>query len=159
MSDLKITVRGLDKLAAAFKRFPDTIRRNIAQAGGEAAHRVILPTEGLKRYPPAGPGNAPPYPYYIRGRGTQVSAGRNLYNSERLGTQFYVEHRLRGTGFVTEIGNRASYARYVVGENQARHMAPIGWRRLIDVAREKLSEIQKVYQAWVDKTITELGLK
>jgi hypothetical protein len=44
------------------------------------------------------------------------------------------------------------------GEDQAKAMKRIGWKKLFETAKSKLGEIQKVYQAWVDKTIKELDL-
>jgi hypothetical protein len=37
-------------------------------------------------------------------------------------------------------------------------MAGIGWRKLIDVAREKLPQIKAIYQAWINQAISRLGL-
>lgn len=154
MSDIKIHVEGLDKVQANLHKFPREIAKYLKAAGKEAASRQILPTEGLKKYPPATGANQPPTPYYIRGRGTQLKRG-NLYNSERLGTQWYV----KGVDKMnTEIGNRASYARWVSGDQQARAMGRIGWRKLKDVAEEKIGDITKVYKSWIDKLIHDLGL-
>jgi hypothetical protein len=154
MSDnIQIEVRGLDKILSNLEKFPGQIQKYISQAGKESSDRVILPTQGLKKYPGTTAANAPPVPYYVRGKGTQTASG-NLGNSERLGTQFYSE----AAGLNTKIGNRASYAKYVVGEGQARFMGPKGWRKLFDVAKEKQAGIKKVYQTWVDKCIRDLGL-
>lgn len=153
MSDFKIEVKGLDKLEAGLQKFPHEIAKYLQQAGDESAKRVILKEKGLQLYPPATEANAPPVPYYVRGRGTQTASG-NKYNSERLGTQWYVEPE----GLGTRIGNRASYAKWVHGEEQAHFMAPKGWRKLLEVAEEKRDKITKVYQAWVDKLIHDLGL-
>ena len=153
MPEVKIEVEGLDKVLAKLHKFPGKIARNFSAAGAEAAKDVILPTEGLLNYPPITEANMPPVPYYIRGRGTQYMT-RNLMNSERLGTRWVVERK----GFSTVIGNPVSYARFVHGEEQAEAMASIGWRKLFDVAKEKIKAIQKVYQAWVNKTIKDLKL-
>jgi len=154
MSDpIQIEIKGLDKLIKAFDRFPKEIARTFSQAGHESAERIILPTEGLRRYPGISAANVPPVPYYIRGRGMQTASGNKL-NSERLGTQFYVKR----VGAITYIGNRASYARYVVGEKQAIWMKRIGWLKLFDVAKEKKNDIRRVYQAWVNRAIRTLGL-
>ena len=153
MPEVKIEVEGLDKVLAKLHKFPAKIARNFSAAGAEAAKDVILPTEGLQNYPPITEANMPPVPYYIRGRGTQY-ATRNLGNSERLGTRWIVERK----GFSTVIGNPVSYARYVHGEEQADAMKGIGWRKLFDVAKQKIKAIQKVYQAWVNKTIKDLRL-
>jgi len=153
MPDLVIELEGLDKLVAKLNKFPKEIASNFSAAGAEAAKDVILPTEGMQNYPPMTAANAPPVPYYIRHRGTQY-ATRNLENSELLGTKWTVERK----GFNTVIGNPVSYSRYVHGKEQAKAMADIGWKKLFDVAKEKLKDIQKVYQAWVNKTIKDLKL-
>lgn len=158
-SDFRISIRGLDRLLSGLSRFPAVIKKNLGAAGKEAAETVILDTEGLRRYPPAGPGNAPPYPFYIRGRGTQVSAGRNLMNSQRLGTKFYVKST-SGANFVkTTIGNNAGYAKFVIGDSQAHQMPPIGWRRLGDIGKLKAAQVVAVFERWVAYTLKELGLQ
>lgn len=153
MPEVTIKVEGLDKVLAKLHKFPAKIARNFGAAGEESAKDVILPTEGLQNYPPMTAANAPPVPYYIRGRGTQY-ATRNLMDSQRLGTRWAVVRK----GFNTVIGNPVSYSRYVHGEEQAKAMGSIGWKKLFDVAKDKIKAIQKVYQAWVNKTIKDLKL-
>lgn len=153
MPDITIDVKGLDKVIAKLNKFPKEIARNFSAAGAESAKDVILPTEGLQNYPPMTAANAPPVPYYKRNLGTQY-ATRNLMNSEQLGKKWNVQRK----GFSTIIGNPVSYARYVHGEEQAKAMAGIGWKKLFAVAKQKIKAIQKVYQAWVNKTIKDLGL-
>ena len=154
MPEVHIKIEGLDKVIAKLNKFPRQIARNFGAAGSESAKDVILPTEGLQNYPPMTAANEPPVPYYIRGRGTQY-ATRNLMNSEKsLGTKWVVERK----GFSTVIGNPVSYAKWVHGEEQAKAMAGIGWKKLFDTAKDKLKDIQKVYQAWVSKTIKDLKL-
>lgn len=153
MPELAIELEGLDKLVSKLHKFPVKIARNLGAAGEESAKDVILPTEGLQNYPPTTAANEPPVPYYIRGRGTQY-ATRNLMNSERVGTKWTIVRR----GFNTIIGNPVSYSRYLHGDEQAKAMKSIGWKKLFDTAKEKLKDIQKVYQAWVKKTIKDLKL-
>jgi len=153
MADVTIKVEGIEKLQAALHKFPLEMARYLSQAGDEAAKQEVLRTQGLKLYPPATGANAPPTPYYIRGRGVQTASGNKL-NSERLGTQWYVKK----VGMGTEIGNRASYGRWVHGEEQASFMAPKGWRKLTDVVDEKMGKIVTIYQRWVNKLIKDLGL-
>lgn len=151
---IEIKIVGLKELQKAMDKAPDRIKRILIQAGNEVGNDIILPTIGLKSYPPETSANQPPTPYYIRGRGTETASG-NLYNSERLGTQFYVKSEpLR-----TYIGNRASYAPGVVGEFQESIFKFIGWRRLIDVAQEKTGKIVEVYQGWVNYALKEVGLR
>lgn len=153
MTDIKITVVGMEKIQAALNKFPREIEKNVVQAGDQVAKRVIFTTVGVQKYPPATEANSPPTPYYIRGRGTQTEHG-NLGNSENLGKQWYVKQ----VGLGTEIGNRASYGKWVHGEEQAHFMKPKGWRILTEVVEEKMVQITKVYQAWITKTLRDLGL-
>ena len=163
---ISIKVIGLDKIIAAFDQFPREIWKNMKQAGHESAMRVILPTEGLQKYPPGGPG-APQaqnwtdkqrrYFFWALNAGIiEVPYRRGQSpNSERLGTQWHA----RQTDLSMTLGNRASYAPYLHGrESQSPYMANRGWRKLWDVAQEKVKDIGKVYQAWVNKTIKDLGL-
>ena len=154
MADFDIKVKGLDKLVKAFAKFPREITKNMRQAGKQAAEDVILKTEGTANYPPATAANQPPTPYYERGRGTWTSPGNNLGNSENLGKKW----TMKSQGFNTKIDNAASYAKWVHGPDQAQAMARIGWRKIFDVAKEKIVPITKVYQRWVDKTIRQLRL-
>jgi hypothetical protein len=149
---LSITVKGMDKVLGAIQKFPREVYRYMVAAGREAGSRV-LNTVGLRRYPPATTANVPPAPYYIRGIGTQY-VSRNLGNSERYGSRFYVKPSAYGV----EVGNDATYAQYLASEKQARVMETIGWRRLLDVAREKVAEITGIYDRWVAKLLKDLGL-
>ena len=81
---VQIEVKGLDKVLAAFDRFPNEIDKYITQAGYESAERIVLPTQGLRTYPPMTSANQPPTPYYIRGRGMQYKYGNDM-KSENLG--------------------------------------------------------------------------
>jgi hypothetical protein len=154
MSDpIEITIDGADKIVKALNDFPDQIKRNFQQAGKESAEE-LLNTTGLMKYPPESDANKPPTPYYIRGRGTQLARGNNL-KSERYGTKFYVKQE----GYGVTIGNTASYAKYLADERlQAAHMEKLGWRKLIDVAREKIDKVKAIYNKWAQYTIDKLGL-
>lgn len=154
MTEIKVTVQGADKLKANLDKFPRQISKYLQAAGKEAASLEIFPTEGLKKYPPLSAANQPPTPYYIRGQGTQTASG-NKQESERAGTQWYVKPAEK---FGTEIGNRASYGRWLYGEGQAQAMGRIGWRKLVEVVDEKMTRITERYQAWVNKLIKDLGL-
>lgn len=153
MTKVHVEVIGIEKLMKAFDRFPRKIMQYLGQAGHESATRVILPEEGLQNYPPETAANKPPTPYYIRGKGTQTKS-KNYFNSENLGKQWYVKRR----GLDMKIGNRASYARWVHGVEQAKAMGLIGWKQLFKTAKDKVGDIKKVYDAWVAKAIKDLGL-
>jgi len=153
MPAIKVTVTGLKELQAAIAKFPRMAGIYMGKAGMEAAKRVILPTEGLQKYPPATEANRPPTPYYQRGMG-MVYKNSVKKTSENLGKQWYT----KSENFKTEIGNRASYAHWVHGEDQASFMAPKGWRKLLDVVTEKMPQITKVYNAWVKKLLKDIKL-
>lgn len=151
-SAISIKIEGIEKLVKAFNKFPHEIERTMSAAGEEASNE-ILDEQGLRKYPPATPANSPPTPYYVRGKGTQY-ASYNKLNSEKLGTQWAIESK----GFRTKISNRASYAKWVHGDEQARAMERIGWKKLFDVAKGKRHEITKIYQGWVNRLIKKLDL-
>lgn len=149
-----IKIEGMDRLRAALRRFPVEVKANMQAAAKESADKLLLPTQGLQKYPPATDANRPPLPYYIRGRGTMYKSGLRA-TSENLSKQWYTKPLGWGGA---EIGNRASYAQWVHGEKQAGAMAKIGWKRLVDVAKDKTREIQAVYEKWITYTLKKLGL-
>lgn len=150
---ISFRIEGLDKIRDAYRKSPEIVGEAFQAAGKEMAAEIVE-TEGLQNYPPAGTANRPPYPYYERGLGVWTSPRNNLYNSERLGTQFYVETPARSLR--AEIGNRASYAEKVIGESQGANMASIGWRRLIDVAEEKTDKLGEILDAWLQRAIAQV---
>ena len=151
---IQINFFGLDVLEKRLKEVGTKLSKYLSQAAVEAAKNEILATEGLKKYPPATEANQPPTPYYIRGRGTQYKS-KNNGKSEKLGSRFTVNKVPYGA----RIGNNASYARYVVGEDQSHVMKEIGWRKLKDVAKDKRKEIKQVFTAWINKALRDSGLK
>jgi hypothetical protein len=150
--DFSFKVEGIDKLAANLDRLGRKLLVYMAEAGKKSAD-VILETRGLEKYPPETPANLPPTPYYVRGRGTQYASYLKP-TSENLGKKWY----RKVAGSSTRIGNVASYAKWVHGDEQAEAMKKIGWRKLTDVATEKFTMIKKIYQDWVNKAIRELKL-
>jgi len=169
----KIEITDADKLTAALKRFPAETQKALEQAGHDSA-RLILEVEGLRAYPPATAANSPGrvrevifgtgrratfrVGYYVRGRGAFVPVRggeyRFLANSERYGSQWYTRKISGGV----EIGNRASYAQYLAGDNQPDFMAAIGWRKLSEVAGEKLPEITELYNDRIGQLLARLDL-
>jgi hypothetical protein len=151
---INIKIEGLDKLIKKLGMW-DSIITDTLQAASIEASNEVLNTQGLRAYPPETAANRPPEPYYIRGRGTQYKS-KNDGKSERYGTQFYTI----SSGYSATIGNRASYAEYLTSkDDQAEHMAKLGWRKLWDVAMEKQPKIQAIYQGWVNRALKMLGLE
>lgn len=153
MSLIRIQIKGAEniaKLADVDRELP-----RFLMAARVTITDEILNTQGLKRYPPSGPANQPPVPYYIRGRGTQTATG-NLGNSQRLGTKW--QSKLMGTGGSFRIFNDVPYAHRVHGETQqAKHMARKGWRKLADVASEKAGKIANIYNQFIKRMLQDMG--
>lgn len=165
---MSVNVTGLDTARSALTQFPTQVKARMELAGKDAA-QVILNTEGLRKYPPATERNAPGrmrqignaqvrMPYYIRGRGTMMPIHGGGYtqmaNSERYGTKWYV----RSSGLDTLVGNPVSYAAYLAGESQTGWAAEVGWRKLLEVANEKMNEIKDIYERHIAALINQLGL-
>jgi hypothetical protein len=139
----------------------------LRQAGHEAMTLHVLPVRGVQAYPPATDANQPPTPYYERGLGMWVGGKRvpmrNLGNSQRLGSQFGADLNgntswyLEQDDMTTTLGNRTTYAPYVVGADQAAAMAAIGWRQLTEVAEEQRANIIDTYQRWIRQALDDLG--
>ena len=149
---LRIDVKGLDKLLAGFKRFPQEIR-NVFEDAGKKSAEMILKERGLRQYPPETKANLPPTPYYVRTKGTQYKSYLKM-TSENLGKKWYV----KPAGLGVKIGNPASYAKWVHGDEQANAMAKIGWKKLDEVAKGKTPRIKKIYQDAINYLIRKLGL-
>jgi len=151
---IHIEIKGMKELQAALAKFPREVKKYMEQAGREAAVDVILKEPGVQKYPPETEANLPPTPYYKRGVG-MVYKGGTRETSEKLSTQWTVSP----VDFKTTISNRASYAKWVHGEQQARFMAPKGWRKLFDVAKEKGAQITVIYNRWTNKLLRDIKLK
>lgn len=170
-SEITIDTKDLNLLMAKIKKGQVKLARYLSQMAHEAGEYVIS-QRGLRLYPKSTEANKPgrwslanhrPMGYYIRGRGWQsprvkdgqVVGYKDMGNSERYGTQFYVKR----IGDAAKVGNRASYAVWLADEEkQSQKMAAIGWRKLIDVAREKMPQIKKIFNKWIQLALRESGL-
>ena len=152
MPETSVEIKGLDKLRAAFKRFPGMVTKHMSQAGSDASDE-ILRTKGLRSYPGQTGANKPPTPFYIRGRGTQYKSF-NAGNSENYKAQWTT----KTVGYKTTIGNPVSYAPHLAGDKQARAMKRIGWVKLKDATQTKMKQIQRIYQRWVNEALRKAGL-
>jgi hypothetical protein len=128
------------------------LKKDLTQVGAKEVIPEILGTEGVQKYPPDG--NAPPTPYYRRGIGMQYKT-YNDNSSERYGSQW---GKPKVSGYKSTTTNTASYAQYLVGDNQARHMAKKGWKKIISVVKEKVLVIGAILGKQASKTIRRIGL-
>jgi len=87
--------------------------------------------------------DSPPYPYYIRGRGTQFSAGYNDEKSQNLRERWWVSVF---PGYL-KVGNAATYAGWVHGEEQTSTHADHGWKKLLQTAKEVMPGVIKKLEA------------
>ena len=153
---LEIDVEAEDMIRA-LEKAPIEIMRHWAQAG-RVVGKEVIGTKGLKNYP-AEPTTRKIPGGYLRGIGYVYADGTNDGKSERYGTQFTVRQRGRTQ---TIIGNRASYAEHLAGENQSRkvnkNIPGRGWRILGDVVDEKIKVINRIYTAWMRKALRKIGL-
>jgi len=152
MATISIKVENLDKLKRALAKSPVAIDDAI-EAAGDQIGNVVLETRGIRLYPPTGPGNRPPTPYWVRGVGLQTARG-NRNNSQMMNKKFTV----KTANNIIRVKNNATYAEFVIGEKQNRYMGIIGWRRMIDVAKEKTPEITRILNAWLQRAFDKLEL-
>lgn len=155
MSDesIHVEIQGLTELKAKLSAVKVRLSSYISQAMSEAS-KNILDTEGLKKYPPATAANQPPTPYYKRGVGTQYKS-HNDGRSEKYGSHWRVDK----TAYAAKISNSVSYAKYLAGDDQAKAMGKIGWRKLREVVTENIPMIKRTLEAWINKAISDAGLK
>jgi len=87
--------------------------------------------------------DTPPYPYYIRGRGTQWSASYNDERSQNLRERWWVQVFPN----YLKVGNAATYAGYVHGEEQTDTHRRHGWKKLLQTAKDVMPAVIKKLEA------------
>lgn len=152
MTNLNIQVKGLTEIEAKLKAVGKKLSSYMSAAAMEAS-KDLLAHEGLQKYPPETDANKPPTPYYVRGYGMQYKS-KMVYKSEKLGASFTTKKISYGA----RIGNNASYAPYVIGNQQARHMKRIGWLNIFEFAKSQTGNIKKTFDSWVKKAIKDSRL-
>lgn len=154
----------LRELQAKFAAISSELERNWARASEEVAHEIVE-VEGLKQYPINTAGAPQPFKsdksrrYFfaaLRRGEIEVPYRRGQSpGSETYAKRWYVEV----SGLTATIGNNASYARYLSHETeQSGYMAARGWRKLKEVAEEKLPDIIKIYEGWTGRAMKNLGI-
>lgn len=149
---MEIKLEGLDEAIQKLGKIAG------AETAGKALHRFA---EELKLrvipYPPEGPWNTPgPYPsrWYQRHFGPRwtVKSGEvhGRDTSERMQKQWVVEQR---GALAYILGNRASYADLVVGENQLPMHAAHGWKKVEDIAMENINLWPEILKEEIEKAL------
>jgi hypothetical protein len=112
----------------------------VLEAGGQTAR------DEAQLYPKPGMANSPDNParrWYERGYGQRWykkngSIG-GKQTSETLGKNWHVTPNKSGMYVVVD--NRASYAKYVHGEEQAKFHGARGWKKLVETTKENSKQI------------------
>jgi len=162
---IHIEVRGIDVIQRKMKAMGKSLEKNMSSAALEASKDILNKTIGVRRYPPAGPGSNPPPPYYKRGYGMIYKSGAGRETSEKLGSRTSLKLGTQDSWTVKKIGygvsilNNASYAPYVIGDQQSNVMKKLGWRNIYDVFKENIGKIKKAFDDWILKTLKDTGLK
>jgi hypothetical protein len=87
----------------------------------------------------------------------KINAGEIPYRrgssggSQRFGQRWTVKEE-RG-GLVQVVANNASYGGYLMGENQSKYMAAVGWQKLSTIAQKNSSAIERVIIAEIRRDL------
>ncbi|HOW77936.1 MAG TPA: HK97 gp10 family phage protein [Verrucomicrobiota bacterium] len=136
MPDVTIRIEGLDKVLAKFGRIEGV--KFLKGIMGTAALDI---KDWIAEYAPATEANSPSRPrWYERGYGPRwrrmngsIGGSRT---SETLGRRWTT--KVAADGMQAEVGNNASYARYVQdADMQARFHKARGWRTIQEAAEAK----------------------
>jgi hypothetical protein len=117
----------------------------IFQGVGEDIRNAASP------YPPETEANVPkPGGWYERGYGPRWLGGKGgRQTSQNLSTKWFVKP---SSSFV-DVGNIATYAPYVHGEEQAWFHGPRGWKKLKETAEELRPKILEGLEKWINGII------
>lgn len=132
-------LRSLDELQMERLLWP------VMQVIGESVIAKVRP------YPSDTMANSPLNPqghWYERGYGTKFASGRGYETSERLGDRWWYR-LIYGPG--VKIGNAATYAGWVHGEEQTAFHKERGWKRLLKTATDELDEIMRKIERQIDR--------
>ncbi len=154
MSD-NVELRGFEEVQAMIGRLTNL------KPAVNALHAGAVHVKGkIAQYPPSSPANSPgPYPkrWYQRGYGPRWARKRRTgvggrRTSETLGRRWTVE--ARDGGLTQVVGNNASYAPYVHGdEDQAGFHAARGWKTVGQVAEEESETVVQFVADEIEKAI------
>ena len=160
---IKMSVRGVEKLQAFFKKLPPAARKIAAPE--IAIHLIGDDNRGLKHY--VG------YKYVSRKsaygqtfssdkqrryvmakiRSGEITPGRSN-RSDKLKSGW--EYKLQGGGYGASIFNSVPYAKWVMGDSsQARQPAKVGWRTISAIIstniKSAINRAERKIQDWINK--------
>jgi len=168
-----LDAKDLDRLADAFAKAPELAQDVM---GGRMETNLMLIEEPLQNYPPQPPRDrAKTFNTYVRGRGRYprsafpggqfnakaarglIRAGKVKLTSERLGTKWTHQVEFSDEAITGVLGNTASYADEVQGDQQAAFHAETGWKTLDDVLLQQEQAIYDNFEAGIDELWEKLG--
>ena len=157
MSQIKVEIKGLDKLRRRFDTVLPALKTGI-KAGTQHVEGKV------KSYPPQTMANKPKTyqtgannTWYQRGWGGKwaIKAGgwHGKKSSEQLQQRWTT--KMRNSGLTGVIGNNASYAKYVQGtkQEQAKALEAIGWKGVDTIAEEETVTVNNFIQNEIDRAL------
>ena len=156
-----VSADGLKELQAKLARLPDAVADDGVQAGNEyivtamqqqpppnyvtrrAAYGVTFFTERQRRW----------FFWALNNNVINVPYKRNK-RPQGIRNSWRVE----GTGRLGFVANDAPGVGWVMGENQSRHEAMVGWKKASAIIKERTAKIVRRFDAGVKKAIKRLGL-
>ena len=152
---IDIKIDGADQLAKRLKMAGDLIRKTAMLGGMHDATKYVATNAAV--YPDETEANAPPPPYYIRGRGTQYEK-YNRGESEQLNLRWDRMVSERGDGVQGVVENKASYAPWVHSVVRQRWFHKINnWRNIERIKNDVEQGVVQIFRSGVEKVLRIAG--
>jgi len=152
---IDIKIDGADQLAKRLKMAGDLIRKTAMLGGMHDATKYVATNAAV--YPDETEANAPPPPYYIRGRGTQYEK-YNRGESEQLNLRWDRMVSERGDGVQGVVENKASYAPWVHGVvKQTLFHKMRNWRNIERIKNDVEQGVVQIFRSGVEKVLRIAG--
>jgi len=152
---IDIKIDGADQLAKRLKMAGDLIRKTAMLGGMHDATKYVATNAAV--YPDETEANAPPPPYYIRGRGTQYEK-YNRGESEQLNLRWDRMVSERGDGVQGVVENKASYAPWVHGVvKQTWFHKMRNWRNIERIKNDVEQGVVQIFRSGVEKVLRIAG--
>ena len=152
---IKINISGDKELLAKLRAADKIIRARVLTEGMSDATRYVA--KNAAEYPAETEANAPPPPYYIRGKGTQYEK-YNRGESEQLNLHWDRRVSERGDGVQGVVENKTSYAPWVhsvVKQTWFHKMR--GWRDIERIKQDVEQGVVQIFRSGVEKVLRIAG--
>ena len=152
---IDIKIESAEQLAKRLKLAGDLIRKTAMLGGMHDSTKYVATNAAV--YPPTSEANAPPPPYYIRGKGTQYEK-YNRGESEQLNLHWDRRVSERGDGVQGVVENKTSYAPWthsVVRQSWFHKMR--GWRNIERIKQDVEQGVVQIFRSGVEKVLRIAG--